>query len=390
MMQQEYLIGVMITPIEDPDERFREQVVNAVELLEQQLTQQLPNIRLEISDFVGPHLIPANGAYSPLDLLQLGVIEKVERTPSFLLVVTEVEIAAEMMTYATSFTSPLTNVAILSTKRLDPGFWGDAANAQDTTEQRLVGLMLHTIGLLLNLPAHNVPQNIMYRYEELDQLSQMRDFTENQLQQMARGLPAESRDLIAQPSQRGFIVQRVLANMGSIWRTVRRSNPVRLAFDLTTMIAAAFSLIIVIFFSPEMWDIGSTVELYQFVIFSLIAIIIATLVIYRAYPLRATVTHTRRISESLVVTNAATLVTLFLTMIVLYTVFWVLVYLGIITFFPRRLMETWPTVDPAVRTIDHIKISTFIAAMGTLVGSLGGHVDHKAVMRRILFLGEDR
>ncbi len=59
------------------------------------------------------------------------------------------------------------------------------------------------------------------------------------------------------------------------------------------------------------------------------------------------------------------------------------------TFFPRRLMETWPTVDPAVRTIDHIKISTFIAAMGTLVGSLGGRVDHRAVMRRILFLGEN-
>jgi hypothetical protein len=73
-------------------------------------------------------------------------------------------------------------------------------------------------------------------------------------------------------------------------------------------------------------------------------------------------------------------------MLVLYTAFWVLTYLGILLFFPRTLMETWPTVDPAVRTLDHVKISTFIAAMGTLVGSLGGRVDNQGVMRKILFL----
>jgi hypothetical protein len=143
---------------------------------------------------------------------------------------------------------------------------------------------------------------------------------------------------------------------------------------------------IVIFFSAEIWDVGSTVELYQFGLFSLAAIVIATLVVYRAYPLRTVATRTRRVSESLVVTNTATLLTLFLTMLVLYTAFWVLTYLGILLFFPRTLMETWPTVDPAVRTLDHVKISTFIAAMGTLVGSLGGRVDNQGVMRKILFL----
>lgn len=51
----------------------------------------------------------------------------------------------------------------------------------------------------------------------------------------------------------------------------------------------------------------------------------------------------------------------------------------------QRLMETWPTVDAATRPLDHIKISTFIAAMGVLVGSLGGRVDNRNVMQRILF-----
>jgi len=183
-------------------------------------------------------------------------------------------------------------VAILSTKRLDPNFWGEAANAQDATEQRLVGLMLHTIGQLLSLPPHPSSQNIMFPYEELDQLRHMRDLTAEQARRMARGVPAESRDLVAEPSARAFVIRRVCANMGSIWRTIMRSNPFRLAYEMTTMIAAAFSLIVVIFFSPEMWDIGSTVEFYQFAIFSLIAVSIAALVVYRAYPLRTVVTHT--------------------------------------------------------------------------------------------------
>jgi hypothetical protein len=183
-----------------------------------------------------------------------------------------------------------------------------------------------------------------------------------------------------------FVFRRVLANWSSIWRTVRRANPFRLAFQLTTMITAAISLMIVIFFSTEMWDIGSTVELYQFMLFAVLSITIATLVLYRSYSLHNIATRTRRISESLAVTNAATLITLLLTMLVLYILFWLMVYFGILTFFPQKLMETWPTVDPAVRTLDHIKLSTFIAAMGILAGSLGGRAENKDVIRHILFI----
>ncbi|MEQ9028745.1 MAG: hypothetical protein RLP44_08545, partial [Aggregatilineales bacterium] len=194
------------------------------------------------------------------------------------------------------------------------------------------------------------------------------------------------RDLTARTPAPAFVFKRILANWSSIWRTVRRANPFRLALQLTTMITAAISLMIVIFFSTEMWDIGSTVELYQFALFALLSIVIATLVLYRSYSIRNITTRTQRISESVVVTNTATLFTLFLTMLVLYTLFWLIVYFGILTFFPRTLMETWPTVDPAIRTLDHIKLSTFIAGMGTLAGSLGARAENKDVIRHILFI----
>ncbi len=385
MRQQDYFIGVMITPIQEPSQEFRTVVDLSVRKVEELLAQHIPHLRIDLFEFIGPHLTPSRGGYNPLEFLQLGVVEKIERKPNFLLVITDVEISPQLTTYSIALPSPLTNVGVISMKRLNPAFWGNSVDT-DITAQRLTGLMLHTIGHLLNLKPHDNVNNVMYPFEELQSLEQMRELTDDQTQALQRALPIEARDKTARPPARLLVVQWLWANNGSIWRTVIRSNPFRLALEMTTMIAAAISLMIVIFFSPEMWDVGSTVELYQFGLFSLAALVIATLVVYRAYPLRTVTTRTRRVSESLVVTNTATLLTLFLTMLVLYTVFWLLIYLGILLFFPRILMETWPTVDPAVRTLDHFKISTFIAGMGTLVGSLGGRVDNQDVMRKILFV----
>jgi hypothetical protein len=52
-------------------------------------------------------------------------------------------------------------------------------------------------------------------------------------------------------------------------------------------------------------------------------------------------------------------------------------------------METWPTVDPAVRVIDHVKLSMFLAAVGILAGSLGGRADSQQLVRYVLFLNEE-
>ena len=51
--------------------------------------------------------------------------EKLERGVQFLLIVTEVDLAATALSYVVALPSRLTNVAVVSTKRLDPAFWGD-------------------------------------------------------------------------------------------------------------------------------------------------------------------------------------------------------------------------------------------------------------------------
>ena len=77
-------------------------------------------------------------------------------------------------------------------------------------------------------------------------------------------------------------------------------------------------------------------------------------------------------------------------MLFLYLSFAALAYLGIVTIFPHQLMITWPTGgDPAVRVLDHVKLSLFVAALGVLAGSLGGSADSRDLVRRVLFIDEE-
>jgi hypothetical protein len=42
-----------------------------------------------------------------------------------------------------------------------------------------------------------------------------------------------------------------------------------------------------------------------------------------------------------------------------------------------------------VRTLDHAKLSIFVAALGVLAGSLGGRADSRDLVRSVLFVDEE-
>jgi predicted Zn-dependent protease len=389
MPEPRYTVGVMTMDVEGRDsERFRRHVDAAVARVEPVLTEHL-DVSLRLSAFEGPHLTPEAGAYAPLDFLHIGAAEKLERGAHFLLVVTEVDLAASTLSYALALPSRIANVGIVSTKRLDPSFWGDADD-EDALVRRLAHLLLHTFGHLVNLPYHADPDNAMFRLARVEELDRMSRLTPEQYAQIERALPREAHERTHRGGGRmGFVLASLLRNARGIASAVAQANPLRLAFGLPTMITAALSVVLLLFFSPEPWDVASTVELYQLALFALAATLGAAFVLYRAFALGTRVGRGRVLSESTVVTAAATGATLLLTMLLLFALFALGTYAAIATIFPERLMETWPTVDPAVRTLDHVKLSVFIAGLGILAGSLGGRADSRRLVRRVLFVGDD-
>ena len=115
----------------------------------------------------------------------------------------------------------------------------------------------------------------------------------------------------------------------------------------------------------------------------------AAFVLYRAFAFDTLLSRDRRLTEGAVVTTAATLLSLVLTLIVMFAFFGALMYFVILTVFPVELMESWPGVGEATTALDHIKLSLFLASMGVLAGSLGGRSDSRDLVRGVLFITEE-
>lgn len=383
-----FTVGVMTMEIEGRDsEQFNDIVARGVIELEAIFADE-PLLRTQPFDFAGPHLTPGAGNYAPLDFLEIGIAEKLERDLPFLIIVTEVDLSSTSLAYTLALPSPLTNIAIISTRRLDPEFWGDAPDPQRTVK-RLVTLMLHSFGHLVSLQHEHDPVNVMYPLEGVEDLDSMECLTAAQLERIARVLPREANERSTRDGKFGFVCRTLLQDAGAISRAVVRANPFRLLTRMPTMLAAALSVIIVLLFSAETWDVAQAVTIPQIVSFSAISLATAVFVLYRAFAFNTLLSRDRRITESGIVTIAATFLSLLLTLLVMFIFFGGLMYLAILTVFPEQLMESWPGEGEATNTVEHLKLALFLAAMGVLAGSLGGRSDSRDLVRGVLFVLED-
>lgn len=382
-----YVVGVMKTPVGAADPAFTRLVDGAVAAMRRRIDAGVIGLGLEVFEFLGPHLVPSGGAYAPLDFLQIGLSEKIERGFAFLLIVTEVDLATNR-SYTLALPSRITNIGIVSTKRLAPSFWGQPSDPA-RAEQRLAALLLHTFGHLLNLPHDDDPENVMYRFHRVPQLDRMGDLTPAQIAEMRRSLPREARDEVARRHRLRFAVGRALAHWRSLAHTLRRANPLALALRLPTLITAALSVVVVILFSADPWAASSVMLLPELLILGVVALVFSTAVLYRSLSLGKGPGRETLLSESVVVTKAATILSLALTMLTLYLAFFLGSWLTIVTIFPEKLVTQWSGIGAPVHTIDHIKLSALMAALGVLAGSLGGAAGGRDVIRAILFLDEE-
>ncbi len=389
---QEYAVGIMTMDVEARDSAGFEALVDrAVAQFDRTVSGDLA-LRVEPFAFEGPHLVPGAGAYAPLDFLEIGLAEKLERKLPFLLIVTEVDLSSSSLAYTLALPSQLTNVGVVSTKRLDPGFWGSDPDSERAAD-RLAVLLLHTFGHLLNLEHHPDIANAMYAVESVEDLDPMGELTAAQTGTLRAMLPRESHEAVAGGTGRrarwAFAARMLARDAGSIARAVVHANPFRLASRMPTMIAAGLSVIIVLLFGAETWDVAAAVTTAQIGLFSVVSFLAAAFVLYRAFAFESLLGRDRRLAESTVVTAAATVISLGLTLLVLFAAFAVLMYVTVITVFPERLMEAWPTGATAIRPLDHVKLSLFLASMGVLAGSLGGRSDSRDLVRGVLFLTEE-
>jgi hypothetical protein len=339
--------------------------------------------------FNGPNLTPGDHGYQALDFVQIGINEKTERRLAFLLLVTEVEIAAASFSYLLALPSQLTNVAIISTRRLaDRG--SPEASDNDLLSDRLATLMLHCFGRLLNLDytAGN-ERNYLYPIRLPTDLDGMNRFDEGQYVTIATNLPREANNHFSSDNRFSFVARQIAGNLPRIFRGALRANPLRIATKLPTMIATALSVIIVLIFGSETWDFASSVSSGQLTVFIVASFAAASFVLYQAFSFRLVATRHGNTSESSVVTAAATYLALLFTLAVLFVALALVMYGVVLFVFPDPLMSTWTSDQDGSTVGAHFRLVLFLAAVGILSGSLGGSADSRSVVRNVLFATDE-
>lgn len=353
-----------------------------------QVIEHKLDIQIESFSFTGRSLTPDKNGYRSLDFVQVGINEKTERKLAFLLIITDVEIAAASMSYLLALPSQLTNVAVISTRRL-LAYEEDSFSQSDIRTERLTHLMLQCFGRLLNLKYTQEPTNYLAYVQVPDDLDVMQSFTAAQYQQMTEDLPREANDRYSEDSQSSFVIRHVLSNLPRIFRGAIRANPLRIVTKLPTMIATALSVIIVLIFGGETWDFAASVSYSQLTVFVFSSFLAATFVLYRAFSFQLISTRRGQTSESSVVTAAATYLALVLTLVCMFVMFGVLMYGVVVFVFPDPLMSTWTSDKDGASFAAHIRLAIFLAAVGVLSGSLGGSADSRSVVRNVLFAADE-
>jgi predicted Zn-dependent protease len=384
-----YRVGVMRAQLGEGDPQgFAELVDGALKRFSHDIADQLPDLSVETSAFSTPHLVPEGGGYNALDFVQLGLGEKAERGLSFLIIVTDVDLSPSKTSYTLALPSRITNIALVTTRRLNPDFWGEARDT-DRAKERLSTVLIHAFGHLLNLKHSDDPNNVMARIEGVESLDRMTDFTGAQLDDIRDTLPKEAFDQSTKSGKTGFALSTLARRFPSILRAVVRANPLKLVGRMPTMLATAFSVIALLLFGAEIWDYAAMASNAQVFWLTAISFGIGTFVLYRAFSFTPVSARDGRMMESTVVTSAATMLTLFLTLVAMFVLFAVLMYGFASVVFPEPLMESWTTVEDAASFDDHMRLSAFLAGLGVLSGSLGGSADSRSVVRRVLFMSDE-
>jgi len=383
-----YRIGIMLVDIDAQDKAAFDRLARrGVRHFQEELKDET-NLSVETFAFSGPHIDSSNGGYSPLDFIQLGIAERAERNFSFLLIVTNVDLSSTRMTYTLAMPSQITNVAIVSTQRLNPSYWGYDEDSGIAAE-RIGKLLLHSQARLLNLPHVADPTNFVSKIAGVDSLDAKTSFNSAQRQRMRDQLPIESLDAVTGKKKTAFAFKTLLTRAPAILRAVAAANPIKLVTKLPTMLATALSVIIVLIFAAETWDYAGEVSPLKISIFALFSFCVSVYVLYRAFAFDAILSRDGKLMESTVVTAAATALSLFCAVAVLFVFLGGVMWAVAETAFPETLKETWSSMDPVTSLGDHIKLSVFLASIGILAGSLGGAADSRNIIRNVLFVTDE-
>ena len=371
----------------------------------------------------------ANTVEEPVALLDEGIHERESRHLDFCIVLTTADLKSYYKSYALAAPSRAVSVAVLSLARLMPdesdephpapddtgevGDVGEAARASkkplglqskkatraytQTLSRRVSTLALHLLGDLNGLAHSDDPASYLYEPGGVSELDAMERFTDDDAAAMEEELTdvadvrLEERPMASRRTRVSFYMNAAWINRDDIFSAVAQAKPWEFPLRLSRLTTAAFSGLLVLLITAEVWDLGLTRPLSLVAGMSALSIVGTSAYILKRQRLllRRSVS---RMTEQNVVTNTSITVTVLLGMLTTYFVLFA-VTLGLaFTLFAGEVVPNWATSlhsRGGVQWHHYLAMAGVVATMGIVVGALGASFEGQHYFRHVAYVDEE-
>ena len=329
----------------------------------------------------------------PSEFLDHATDRMVEGPYDLLVVVTDVQVVSSRDRFVPGLASPLSRVAVVSTRNLRNAPRGEPRRPLDDAAVRwnAATLLLHLVGHLLGARHRDADGGAMEPFEfrpERRSVPPVDTDVERRLRRIAAEIPATERRPRGRLGRVAFHLRSAAANPRRIAAALVDSRAPLLPLSLPKLSTAAVTPTLVIVFSAESWDVGFNLDNLTAVLFAAASVLTAAVYLLFALNLSFPRDHHRVVTEHTALVNVTVFLVLLLAMIGLFTLVGTTMLVIELVVFPPDLMSNWPSLeDPSVGFVDLLRTSVFISTIGVLSGALAGGLENRTVVRHLtLFL----
>jgi hypothetical protein len=326
----------------------------------------------------------------PAARLHEGVQERDHRSWDFALVITPRDLASYYKSYALAVPSRALAVAVLSLARLAPA--GDAVLGE-MLERRVIALALHLFGDLNGLWHREEADAVMRAPQAVTDLDRERSFDPGELEVLRRAL-VEVADLRLEeasspPQAWRFYLRASRERAREIASAVLQARPWEFPFRLSRFTAAAFSALLLLLVTAEVWDLGTSQRGVTIAALSCLVVSGATSFILARQKLLMRRAQ-GRLSEQAVVMNVSATLIVLLGMLTTYAALFGLTVLVGLTLFGPDLIARWAPAVPGDETLRSVLVMAgLVSSLGLLIGSLGASFEGQNYFRHVIYADEE-
>ncbi|WP_265108856.1 hypothetical protein [Halosolutus halophilus] len=329
----------------------------------------------------------------PSEFLDRATHRMVQGPYDMVVVVTDVPLVSSRERFVSGLASPLSRVAVVSTRHLRSGPRDQPQRSLDHEAVRwnAATLLVHLVGHVLGARHRDADGGVMEPFRFVPDrraVPPMDADVETRLHRIVEEIPAAEARPRGPLARLAFHVRSAIRNSGRVLQALVNSRAPLLPLSLPKLSTAAVAPTLIIVFSAESWDVGFHMGNTTAGLFAVASILTAAVYLLFAQNLTFPRKRHQIVTEHTALVNVTVFLVLVLAMLGLFALVWVIILVIELVVFPPNLMSNWPSLeDPTVGLVDLVRTGAFISTIGVLSGALAGGLESRTIVSHLtLFL----